>query len=282
MLGVILDGFMAASAAVFDLILGWTFLAGPSAAVAGVAALSLAMLVFVRPLTVNQDLMRRTAEDKRRLARLIREAKSRRDRIGVARHRAVVARVNMKRFRYEMATLGVIIVPLAMLATWGFMRLEWLPPEGGEAVTLRAYVPPSNVGRLMHAAPEAPSRAETGGVEAESWVALVRPGDYAGQRCGVAEWRIRCGADLSAGPRVLAVRLRGETYRHGLEVGGWRCAPAEEFHPPDVVTAIEMERFRPFGVVPGIPWIGFSPWVVAYVAVVVPLYFALKAAFRIW
>jgi hypothetical protein len=44
---------------------------------------------------------------------------------------------------------------------------------------------------------------------------------------------------------------------------------------------VRMRPYRPFGVIPGIPWVGFDPWLVGYLLVAIPLVPLLKWALRI-
>src|SRR5688572_13113410 len=119
------------SLGVFDVLLGWSLRLPADVALILVALLSAAVLAGVRLFTTNQDLLRRAAADKKRLKELTWQAKARGDGEAVKRHRSVAGAVAVKQLKAEGLPLVASIVPIALLATWCFHRLAYVPPRAG-------------------------------------------------------------------------------------------------------------------------------------------------------
>jgi hypothetical protein len=233
------------------------------------------VLTGVRLFTTNQDLLRRAAADKKRLRHLVREAKARGDRDAVKRHRSVAGMVAVKQFKAEGLPLVVSLVPIAMLATWGFHRLAYHPPRAGEAVDVVAYTPVSAVGAVgvMHVVPQ-------DGVTADRWVQPIAEADYHGQKTGRAAWRVSAPAADAGQPLRLTLRFKEHTIERELRVGETTYAEPFVHHSDELQTQLQMRPLKLFGVVPGLNWPGraeiLPPWVVGYLLIVVPFVFVLK------
>jgi len=234
---------------------------------------SAAILTLVRRWTTDQDLLRRVAADKKRLGALLREARKRGDRDAVRRLRATKPRVAMKAFRQEGLPLAVSILPIAMLATWCLLRLDYHPPAAGEAVEVVAYTPLSAAGHVMHLVPQ-------DGLESDGWVKAVEAVTDDGPPYGRASWTLR-GAAAEAAHR-LTFRCRDRTLYCDLIAGGRTYAPPVVDHGDGWVTELRMRPVRLLGLVPGIEAVGFPPWLVAYLAIVIPVVVVLKRVARIY
>ena len=96
-----------------DPLLSWLLLVPANLAIIIIAIGTSAILTFVRLFTTNQDLLRRCDADKKRLKQLIREAKARKDKEAVKRHRATMGGVSMKLMRAEglplLTFIGIIL-----------------------------------------------------------------------------------------------------------------------------------------------------------------------------
>ena len=269
------------SLGVFDVLLGWSLRLPADVALILVALLSAAVLAGVRLFTTNQDLLRRAAADKKRLKELTRRAKARGDREAVKRHRSVAATVAVKQLKAEGLPLVASIVPIAMLATWCFHRLAYVPPRAGEAVELVAYTPVSAVSAVgvMHVVPQE-------GVAADRWVQPIAEADYYGQKTGRAAWRISASGGPTNGQRLrLTIRYKDQSVDRELRVGQTTYAEPFVHHGDELQTELKMRPLKLFGVVPGVKWPGgpeiLPPWMVGYLLIVVPFVFVLKRVARI-
>lgn len=269
-----LDAWTTMSLAVFDTLLGRLLTLPSDAVLLAVAIGSAAILTVVRVFTTDQDLLRRAAADKRRLAVLIREARRRGDTAAVKRLRATKPMVAMRTLGSEGLPLLVSLLPIAMLATWCLARLEFHPPQDGEAIRVIAYTPVSAAGGVVHLVPQ-------DGLEADAWVQPVAAvaGDD-GPPNGLAAWTLRARA--ADAPYRLTLRLKHTSVEHPLRVGGRTYTPALVDHGDGLVTEVRMRPLRLLGIVPGIAAIGFPPWLVAYLVIVVPFVFILKRLLRIY
>ena len=273
--------------AMADPVLGWMLLLPTDAALVIVAAGTGAALTFVRLFTTNQELLGRIDADKGRLKQLIREAKTLGDSEALKRHRATVAMLGPRAMMAEGKPLLVSLPIVVFLAAWAFARLGFVPTRPGEPVTVRATFTALAADGVAHIVPQEGLSAPGG------WIARIKENEAAedGKSPAItAEWQVVAGERDE--PYVLEIRQGGHTHTKELLVDGRRYSPPREVYgegvgdwggPGDELreVALGMAEYRPFGFVPGIPWILFAPWLVGYLAVAVPLVFALKRIFRI-
>ena len=245
--------------------LGWLLRLPAAAAVTIMAVATALVLRGVRWFTTDQNLLHRAAADRRRLKECMREARQRGDRDAVARHKAVAAQVAFRTLGQEWKPLLVSLVPVAVLAVWCFSRLEFHPPAAGEPVEVALYTPVPAIGDLAHIVP-------ADGVEAEGWVRLVAPdatgtdatGTNAPPANGIAAWTVRA----ASGSHELTFRIGDVTLTREFRAGARTYAEPIRFHDGGFVTQLRMREARFLGIVPGIPQIGFAPWLVAYLLIV--------------
>lgn len=233
------------------------------------------LMVLVRRVTTNQEFLRQAEADRKRQKQLVRQARRRKDKDAVKRHKSVRLLIAAKSMKYELLPLLVAILPIAMLATWALNRLGHHPPEPGEEIVAAAYLPVSAAGRTAFLRP-ADGVALAG--QSDSWARRVEAVTGEGPAHGLATWRI--SAEQAVADRTLVFALKG-TYEHPFRVGGPVAPPAVVNHESGVVTELRLHPVKLFGVVPGIPWIEFPPWLVAYLVVAVPCVPLLKRVFRI-
>ena len=170
-----------------------------------------------------------------------------------------------------LASLPVIL----FLAVWAFARLRFIPPEPGQPVDVIAYFSPAAIGDIVHIAP-------TAGLSApEGWVRRVAEDPTAPPR-GRAGWTLT--AERRDEPYRLEVRHGGRTYHRQLIVDSARYSPPVEFYDGGDLLAVELglSEYRPFGFVPGVPWIRFPPWLVGYLVMAIPLAFTLRRLFGVY
>lgn len=198
------------------------------------ALLTGVILTFVRKWTTNQDRLGRAVADNKRLRALIKEA--------LARDRLTKAQVAMVKFKQEGKPMLVSLLPIALLVTGAFARLEFLPPQPGETVTAIAHAPVAAAGDLVHLVP-----AE--GVTAlDGWMKqLTVTGPEAS-----AVWQLQFA-------RLSELTIRGR----------------------DAQLELKLRERRLFGIVPGWPTIGLPAWWVGYLLIVIPFVPLLKKVTRI-
>lgn len=251
--------------------LGWMLALPTDLALAIVAVLSAAIITLVRPLTTDQDLLRRVAEDRRRLKALIAEARRRKDPEAVARHRATINLVGLKQLKQEGKALLAALVPIALLGTWCFQRVDCHPPRAGQPIVVAAYFPLSAEGDLVHLVPQPGLAAKDG------WIKEIGP-DPDGGKDGLAVWTVT--AEARSVPYDLRIEYGG-TYEMPLLVGQPTYEPPMRFYDDRVLCAeVRLVPVRLLGVVPGIPYL-LAPWLVGYLVLVVPASLLLKRVLRI-
>jgi uncharacterized membrane protein (DUF106 family) len=254
-----------------DVPLGWLLHLPSDAQLFIVAIGSALILAGVRKFTSNQDLLRRCRADQARQKVLLREAKARKDVDAVKRHRASLGMIALKQFRQEGRPLLASLLPIVLLATWAFHRLEFHPLAAGEVVEFTARFPISAVGKITHIAPVDSVAAEHGWLQE-----IVAVGDH-----GEASWRL--SARGSSAPYVLRVRYGGGTYEHPLRAGALTYVSPLKTHD-EKLTATEL-KLRPvklFGVVAGLPALLLPAWLVAYLLIVIPSVPLIKRVLRIY
>jgi uncharacterized membrane protein (DUF106 family) len=258
---------------IFDALLGWLRDLSPDVTVIVVALLSAVVLTLVRKWTTNQDLLARVARDRKRLRVMRREAKRGRDRVTVARLRMLLGVIGLKALRAEGRPMLVSIVPIAALATWCFLRLEYHTPNAGEDVEVRLETPMSMVGDVVHVVPQE-------GLESGAWVSEIVADTRDGDARGVATWTLRGSA--SDEPYRARVRIGRETIEQEIGIApGPYGAPTGEFLDGRIVTHVQMREVDLWGVAPGIPWLLFPPWLVGYLVVVIPGVWAARRVLRV-
>jgi uncharacterized membrane protein (DUF106 family) len=263
-----------------DFLLGWLLYLPADAVLVFVALATSSLLTFIRPLTTDQDLLGRCDRDKKRLNRLIREAKVTGDADAVKRYRASVAAVAMKTMRAEFKPLLVAIIPIALLATWCFSRLSYVPVKPGTPVTVNAYFPASAIGGIAYVVPVEGVTPETG------WVQRVVEDPHKGadgKVNGLARWKLKAAQRKE--PYGIEIRFGERTYRKLLVADGRTFAPPIEVEQGDI-HAIEttLQPYKPFGIIPGVTWRWFplDAWIIGYLVLTIPFVFLLRHVCRIY
>jgi hypothetical protein len=189
--------------------------------------------------------------------------------------------VAVKQLKAEGWPLLASLLPIAMLATWGFHRLAYHPPRPGAAVEVVAYTPVSAVSAVgvMHVVPQ-------DGLTADRWVQPIAEADYHGQKTGRAAWTITAPAGpITAEPLRLTFRYKDHSAVRELRVGQTTYAEPFVQHGEELQTELKMRPVKLLGLVPGVKWPGgpevLPPWVVGYLLIVVPFVFVLKRVARI-
>ncbi|MBI5722577.1 MAG: hypothetical protein HZA50_01355 [Planctomycetes bacterium] len=258
---------------IFDFLLGFLLRLPSDLALLALALISAAILVTVRRFTTNQDLLHRAAQDKKRLKELTRQAKQNKDKEARRRYKATKNLIAARMLSAEGLPLLATILPIAMLATWAIFRLEFHPLKPGQDIQVSVYTPVSARDQEIHIVP-------MGGLAADGWVKVVEPVKDDIQPHGKATWILR--GQASEKPYILVFRLKGRTFQRELIVDGRTYAPQVVDEGDRIVTEVQMNQIKLFGMVPGIDAIAMPPWIVAYLILAIMIVPLLKRAFRIW
>lgn len=244
-----------------DLLLGWALRLSWTVTLVIVALLTGLLLVLTRRWFADQDLLSRVASDRKRIRELIAEAKAAKNKEALARLKTLQGVVGMRAISQELKPLLAVVLPIAVLATWGYARLNHIPPRDGEAVEVRCYLPISAVGQLAHIVPVAGLSADPG------WIAEVEAGEYAGQSTGIAAWKLS-GAKRNE-PYPLVCVCGDKSYEGELAVGSWQYSePFRTFAGGEANIELRMREARLLGT-PGWPPL-FPAWLVAYLLLAIP------------
>ena len=278
-----------------DYVLGWILYLPRDAALFVVALLTSSSLTFARKWVTDQEWLGRAAADQERLKELTKQAKGAKDKDAVARYKATLTLIKMRSLKFELSPLLWAIVPVALLATWAFSRLAFVPPRLNEPVEVRAYFPRSAIGQIAHIAPEPGVDAADGWVQpvvADRPAPIENLWDKVNARVaafckmtppleGVAVWKM---VPKDSKLHVLKIRHAGRTYEKELLAGQRRYAPPVTLYPDSPVTAVDlaMKPMKLFGYVGGIDVLFLAPWLVAYLLIAIPFVSILKRVFRIY
>jgi uncharacterized membrane protein (DUF106 family) len=288
-----LDAWNAVSLGLFDALLGWLLRLPSDVPLLTVGLGTGLLLTLFRRFTTRQDVLRRAHADGRRLKELLREAKARKDPETVKRIRATQALLGVLKLKAEGKPLLAVLLPLALLATWAFYRLEFHPPRADETVEIVAYAPPTAAGEVMHLAPVPGARAEDGWVRRVELVTNT-PGTMerliaklsarepqAPPPEGQARWRLRFeGADK---PYPLAFRFKDVSFDREILVGQSTYLPAiVQKDGEAVITEVRLREIKLFGVVPAIPALFLPAWLVAYLLIAIPATSAWKRILKVY
>ncbi len=274
--------------ALADPLFNWLLRLPTDVALVIVAVGTAAIITFSRLFTTNQDLLRRCDRDKKRLKELIRAAKREKDKAAVTRYRTTWNMIGVTAMKQEGWPLLAAIVPIAILGTWCFQRLAFVPPRAGETVSVNACFPVSMVGELAHAVPQEGLREVSGEDSGNNghWIQEIVndvPGPGGIARNGIATWKIQAKARHE--PYALQIRCKTITVKKELLVGQLVYSPDVEFYgndQPITSVQIDMKPVKLLGFVPGIDWLLVPPWLVAYFLIAIPSVSLIKRVTRIF
>jgi len=196
--------------------------------------------------------------------------------VTVNRYRITRNMIGMMTMKEEGWPLLAAIVPIAILGTWCFQRLAFVPPRAGETVLVKAYFPVSMVGELAHVVPQEGvcevSRGDSG--SSGQWIQEIKndgPDPNGTAINGIATWRIQARARPE--PYAREIRCKTATVQKELLVGQPVYSPDVEFYrndQPIMSARIDMKPVQFLGFVPGIDWLLLPPWLVAYFLIAIP------------
>lgn len=259
-----LEMIQSANLLLADRLLGWLLALPSDLALLLVALITSLLMRGVRWLTTNQELLARIEQDRKVLKARIRAARARGDKAEAERARALGTRVALRALTQEGVPLLATLIPVALLATWCWFRLEFNPVREAEPVTLSVYTPASAIGIVAHVIPQ-------DGLQSPQWVQpVVATTNRAGEKTGVARWTLQGLAREQ--PYPILIRSGERTLEQALLVGGPRYAPdSTRIHEDGWISQMELKPVKLFGIVPGMPAHGLPAWLAGYLILVLAL-----------
>ena len=173
------------------------------------------------------------------------------------------------------------LLPVGFLAIWSYERLNYLPPQAQQSVEVAFYLPASACGRLMHIRPM------PGVSAADGWLRPVSADtDSQGKITnGIAVWKLQAE---KPGEYSLRFHFDDKAYEHSVAIGARNYLPTlkqQDETDVRIVSEIRLPQRKLFGVVPGTEALGFpgilDPWLIGYLAFVIPMFFVNKWLFRV-
>jgi uncharacterized membrane protein (DUF106 family) len=280
-----------------DPLFNWLLYFSLDVAIVVVAILTSASLTVVRIFTTDQQWLKRADADLKRLKELIKEAKQKGDKEAVKRYKNNSALISMRKMKYEWKPLLVAIIPILLLATWAFSRLDVHPPKVDEIFSVKMYLPSSAIDNIVYLVPQQNVKCHNGWIQRVVQDKLPEPANFwerwnqkAKEKLGmlpplegVAEWKISVA---SPGTYKLKFCALDEIIEHDLLIGKRIYSPPVKFPGAESrIQAVEtvLRPFKPFGVIPGIPVLfGMPPWMVAYLLIAIPFVTIIKRIFKIY
>ncbi len=283
-----------------DWIFGWILFLPRDLSLFTVAVLTSASLSFVRKWTTDQEWLHRSVADEERQNQLIKDAKKRGDKEAAKRHKDTITLIKMKAMRFEGKPLLWALIPVALLATWAFTRLAFVPPRPNEPVEVRAYLPRAEIGKTVHLAPEPGIEAPDGwmrSVVQDQPPAIVGIWDQTGvwlnarlcallgktpaepQLEGIATWRV---IPRDTQVHALQVRYAGHTYEAKLVAGRRQYEGPTWVFADTPVQSVEvaLKPTRLFNFVGDLLWV-LPAWMAAYLLICIPFVTILRKVCRI-
>ncbi len=255
-----------------DLLLAWLLILPRDLSLVLLSALTSMVLLVLRRWLTNQQLLKLARQDLRRLRECLRNARAAGDRQALSRYRNTRAKVLRLRFLLELRPVCFSLIPLAMVVTWGNARMNYLPLAENETTTLVLDTPVADAGEVVHLVP-------TEGVTVTSgWLTKLEETSLDGKRQAQATWNIH--ATSSGQGYDLKIRRGKQTVSHHLSVGLTIHSQVARRHGEQVETRIRLQRYVPFGFLPGIEFIAIPAWMVGYIALTAIFYFGLRRLLR--
>ncbi|MDP6115764.1 MAG: hypothetical protein QF437_10195 [Planctomycetota bacterium] len=233
------------------------------------------LILLIRKMTTDQDLLRRCRSDRVRLRSRLKEARQAKNDHDVSRFKTVLSTIGFRAMKQEGLPLLVSLLPITLIASWAFARLGYHAPASGEWVVVEFTVPVTETGKLIHLVPQDGLETDDG------WIQEVEKKNNSPMTAGVASWAVRASAGTSSYP--LIIRLGEKTFRHEFSAGpGSYSTPFRSWQDGEHSLIQKLSAYRPLGHVPGIDDFLFPAWLVGYLILVVPAVPILKKWMRVF
>jgi hypothetical protein len=223
-------------------------------------------------------MLKRCADDKARLKERVRAAKKQKDKDTVARCNLTLGQIGMKTMMAEGKPLLWSIIPIALVASWAFSRIGYLPPQANQSVSVKMFFPEFSE-ELVHLVPQDGVTSDNGFIR---YALEDKTADGSSTGAGVAEWNLR--VQERANPYILQFRFSGKTIEKEFVADGLRYATPVSSYGDNPMQLIQLDLpvYKPLNIIPGFTGLMLDPWVIGYLIMVIPLSFALKSLFRIY
>ncbi len=247
--------------------LGWT-LDYPRDPVIFVLGVCLGIvLCVVRRFTTDRQFLEQITADQKRLQKLIHAARTNHDHERFQRLQHIRNLVRMKRSQAELLSVGISILILAAVATWGQHRLGNLPWRRGDSVDLSIQTPPAAIGKVIHVLPDSQLVSDGG------WIRKIRSGVKNGQPQGLAEWSFCLDEEP---PPTIILKCEAGTVVHQLLTPQGQLAGATQKHHGLLETHVQLKPYRPLGLLPQNILPGVPGWAFLLMLVTTPVFLSLS------
>ena len=245
-----------------DLLLGWLFYLPRDLRLLALALITTVIMCVFKYLVVDTDWLARARGDLKTLARLIKNARAEKDTAALERYRYTRALIRMRQLKAELKSLVIVLIPLLLIGTWSWYRMEYNPPAEDETVEVAVHTPASAIGQIIYLVP-------ADGIEPDQRIKVIDQSTE-GSYHGIASWTLRMNS--SDPSHILVFRTGDRTIEQPvITVGKHYQSPPIRDNDTDWHSELVMEETKLFGIVPGIDSMGVPPWVMAYVLLVLLL-----------
>ncbi|OVE73815.1 hypothetical protein BVX94_02775 [bacterium B17] len=245
-----------------DILLGWLFYLPQDLRFLALALITTVLMSVCKYLVVDVDWLSRARNDLKTLASLIKNARAEKDKSALERYRYTCALIRMKQLKAELKSLVIVLIPLLLIGTWSWYRMEHNSPVKNETLEVTVRAPASAIGQIIYLVP-------SDGVQPDQRAKTIDPSSE-GPFPGSASWTLRLA---SPGKSFLLSFRSGNTTveQPVVAVGNHYKPPPPRDQGIDLYSKLVMEEARLFGIVPGSERIGIPAWVVAYLLLVLLL-----------
>ena len=255
-----------------DYLLGWLLYLPRDIRLIALAVLTSLLLSIVKKAVADREWLSRAKCDLKRLKALLKNARKEKDSESLERYRYTRAMIQLKQLRYELKTLAWVMLPLLLIGSWSWHRMEFEPPTKDSSFEVILRTPASSIGQVAYLVPNDATHVD-------NWVKpIVQSGNSAYP--GIAIWSVT--PSPISGMARLSLRSGNNTYEQPVLTGGrYYQVPQFTQHGEGWRTELKMREVKLFGVLPGVRRLGFPPWVTAYVLLVVLLLPISRRCFRV-
>jgi len=231
------------------------------------------MMTLARRWFTNQERLHRCKNDLGRLKALKKIAKKAKDKLAVENNAGTVGLVKMIQMGAEGRALLFSIVPVALLATWAWQRMAYIPAPADKPLAIRAYFAPSALDRLAWLCP-APGLQLADGNYVQRVRSIASDPAKPDSKDPMAVWNIK--ASPSVHDLDLCIQIGDQVVHHPCQIGlsTYATPIVEHTDGPIITTEAVLVDPKFLGILPGFSQYGFGSWLIAYVilaSIFVPL-----------
>jgi len=247
-----------------DLLFGWTLTWGADIGLLIVSVLSAMLLIAIRYFSTPRDLLLRIRVDHRVLRRRIREAKKLGDTSRAKRMISIRQRMSLRGLKWELPSLLLALPIIGGLACWAGERLAYHPLRAGDELSLQFQAATSAESELVHIRPQH-------GMVTQQPIVELKIHEVASTKSASGSWQIQLGKSYEELPSEVVFVFRGQEFVHPMT--------SLQTQHEGVITTSSLQPVCFFGLMPS-NWF-LPPWMLAYLAITLPLAIVLRKLLRV-